>query len=129
MKRSLGFTIIELMSALVLVIAIIAVAFATKSNLDASSRDIQRKTAVNAFYYGLKEAYYKQNKAYPTSLNKQNLPYIDPKLFEDPDGHAIGQPQSDYSYQAKDCEDGSCQSFDVSVRLEKEAIYKKSSDN
>lgn len=129
MKRSAGFTVIELMSALVLIVGLGVLAIIAKNNLDASNRDITRKTAVNAFYYGLKEAYFKTNNSYPASLSSQNLPSIDPNLFKDPEGRMIGQPNADYHYQGKNCSGNSCQGFTVSARLEKEATYIRSSSD
>lgn len=127
MKRSSGFTVIELASALVLIILLGVLGIVTKNSLDASSRDIQRKTSVNAFYYGLKEGYFKANKSYPATITTKNLPYIDAKLFKDPKGRVVGSPQSDYRYRATDCKDNVCQHFEISADLEKEAQYKKSS--
>ena len=127
MRRNQGFTIIELLFALTLVIILASLVIIQKNNIDASTRDRERKTAINAFYYGLKEGYYKEHKSYPTTLSKENLPYIDPALFKDPQGKVIGQNGSDYHYFAKDCEGNNCTSFELRVKLEKEAEYTKSS--
>lgn len=129
MKHQKGFTLIELMSTLVLVIALLGLAVVAKTNLDAANRDKQRKTAVNALYYGLTKAYFVKNKSYPTSLSKKNLPYINPSFFTDPEGNTISDLPSDYHYKGQHCTQDKCQNFTLTARLEKEGTYKKSSNN
>ncbi len=127
MKRSNGFTIIELFFALVLIAAIGVIAVIEKNNIDSSNRDRERKTAINAIYYGLKEGYFKENKSYPASISSKNLPYVDPNSFKDPSGVLVGKANSDYHYQATNCTGEKCQDFTISAKLEKESDYKKSS--
>jgi len=130
MKRSQGFTVIELITAIAILLLLGAVAILQKNDIDASARDQTRKTAVNAFYYGLKEGYFTQHKSYPPAISKENLPYIDTALFTDPDDKKIGATGSDYHYRPLDCVGSNCKKFVLSADLEKEADYtKKSSDN
>jgi Tfp pilus assembly protein PilE len=129
MRRSNGFTIIELLVAITLLVAIGGLTLIQKNDLDASRRDQVRKIAVNSFHAGLKLGFYKQNKYYPTSINEKNLPYIDKSLFTDPWGKKVGTPTSDYHYRGLNCEAEKCQKFEVSAKLEKEASYAKSSDS
>lgn len=123
MKRTSGFTVIELVSTLVLVFVVVTLILIQKNNLDASGRDQDRKTATNAIYYGLKEVYYVQNKSYPVGVDSKKLPYIDPKSFVQ-----IGD-DSKYKlhYSGLDCSGSSCKNFELKINLEKEATYKKTS--
>jgi hypothetical protein len=105
---------------------IITLGVIQKNDLDASSRDQTRKTAINAFYYGLTQGYYPQHKFYPPSIIAKDLPYIDAALFRDPEGRKIGEPQSDYHYLGLNCDDDHCQKFELSAHLEKESTYRKS---
>lgn len=124
MKRASGFTIIELTSCLVLLCIIGGLIFLQKGNLDASQRDQERKTSVNAIYYGLKEAYLPAHQSYPVSIDSKTLPYVDPRSFE-----KIGDnPLYKMHYRGLDCEADTCKKFEIKIRLEKEAEYKKLSD-
>ncbi len=128
MRRSNGFTVIELLVAIVLLVVIGALVAIQKNDLDASRRDQERKTAVNSFYFGLTQGFYKQNQFYPTSIDEKKLPYIDKALFTDPRGKKIGLPASEYHYRGLDCTAEKCKKFEVHANLEKESRYKKSSD-
>lgn len=121
MKRTSGFTVIELISAVVLVAIVGTLIVVQKNNLDAASRDQQRKTSVNAIYYGLKEGYFTQHKSYPIVVNKDVLPYVSPSSFEQ-----IGDDAKyKLHYQGLDCEAASCKGFKIKINLEKEATYTK----
>lgn len=122
MKRNTGFTIIELVTALTLVCIVGTLIIVQKNDIDTSARDKQRKTALNALYYGLTEGYYKQNKGYPVSIKAETLPYVDPALFK-----TVGDDTNRVRYIGRDCQDGACQGFELRVKLEKEAEYKKAS--
>ena len=90
-SRQSGFTVIELVFvAVVLAIAGI-VTFVQISNLKTAGQDSDRKTAINAMYYALEEVYYKKNGSYPATLTSATLPSVDPELFVDPDGFALGK--------------------------------------
>lgn len=122
MRKNSGFTVIELITALVLVIVILVLAIAQKNDLDASKRDQQRKTNVNSIYYALTNAYYLQNKYYPTSIDAKKLPYIDPASFK-----TVGDDSKyDMHYRGLDCNGENCKKFEIKVELEKEAPYQKS---
>lgn len=127
MRRSNGFTIIELLFALVFIVLVATLIVIEKNNIESSNRDRERKTAINAIYYGLKEGYFKEHKYYPTSVSAKNLPYINPQSFKDPWGTAIGQADSDYHYIATNCDGDKCKDFTLRAELEKEPDYKKSS--
>lgn len=124
MKRTSGFTVIELISAVVLVFLVGTLVLVQKNNIDASSRDQQRKTFVNSIYYALKQGYSPQKGSYPATINKETLPYVDPKSFD-----LVGvDPKYTMRYQGLDCEANNCKGFSVRVNLEKEATYKKTSN-
>lgn len=140
MHKQSGFTVIEL----IFVVAVLGLAsvlfFTQKNNIEVTFRDDQRKTAINAMYYGLEEIYYKQNKSYPRTLNEETLPFIDPELFTDPDGVKLGQTtvtvgdeeqavQPDYTYEGTNCSDNSCKSYTLRSILEQEDDFVKSSRN
>jgi len=128
MRRSRGFTVIELLFAFILITAIAVIAVIEKNNIDSSNRDRERKTAINALYYGLKDGYFKEHKSYPTSVSSKNLPFINPASFKDPSGKSIGDPESNYHYEAINCDGEKCKGFHLSAVLEQESNYKKSSE-
>ena len=72
-----GFTIIELLIVATFAALLFILFFVQKSNLDAIQRDEQRQTAINAFYYGLEESFYKDHGYYPEQLGEDNLPVPD----------------------------------------------------
>lgn len=124
MKRASGFTVIELLSCLVLLCIIGGLVVLQKNNLDASQRDRDRKTAVNAIYYGLKEGYQIDHKSYPVTIESKMLPYVNPDSFKQ-----IGDdPLYKIRYRGLDCEADVCKKFEITVKLEKEADYKKLSN-
>ena len=97
-----------------------------KAQVEAASRDSQRKTAINAMYYGLEEVFYEKNGYYPQTIDSKTLRSVDPVLFYDPDGHKIGQSQSSYHYDSRDCSlDGKCRSYVLHSDMEHEASYEK----
>lgn len=120
MNYKKGFTIIEL----VIIIAIAGVAsvffFIQKGNLEAASRDTQRKTAINAIYYSLEEVYFKEHKSYPRTITPELLPSVDADLFKDPSGVMIGEGSSDYRYEPTSCEDNRCEHYTLRTTLEME---------
>ncbi|MBC7868627.1 prepilin-type N-terminal cleavage/methylation domain-containing protein [Candidatus Saccharibacteria bacterium] len=126
-KRTDGFTIIEL----VVVMLVLAVAsllfFMQKQDLQIASRDEQRKTAINAMYYSLEEVFYKTNNYYPTTINQTNLPSVEPTLFTDPTGIKLGEPESNYRYEPVNCTDNKCASYTLRTTLENEADFIKES--
>lgn len=129
MRSVRGFTVIELVVVIVFAAAATLVLLYQRTNIEASQRDNDRKTAINAMYYNLESAYYEKNGHYPTSINEKNLTAMDPALFKDPGGIAVGEAGSDYVYEPVNCENDKCQSYRLSSRLDKEADYIKTSRN
>ncbi|MDN5819371.1 MAG: type II secretion system GspH family protein [bacterium] len=129
MKRyNNGFTLIELV-VVIAFLGLASVLFLTqKNNAEASARDEQRKTSINAMYYGLEESYYAAHKNYPANLSADKLPAMDSALLLDPNGISIEKSESDYRYTSIDCNDaGECASYSLRANLEGEADYVKDS--
>lgn len=125
-----GFTVLELIVGIVLVIVAGSVFFYEKKGIEAAQRDTTRKTALNAMYYSLEEVFYRQNHYYPASISATNLPSVDPRLFEDPFGRTIGQPASDYRYEPTGCNGGqTCSGYRLRADLEKESDFVLNSRN
>lgn len=122
-----GFTIIELLAAIVVLVTIAAVFLVQKTNLESASRDDARRTAINAMYYNLEDVFFVKNKYYPQTIDEKNLTAMDSKLFTDPNGNKIGSGESNYRYEPKDCSlDGKCKGYAISAQLQNEATYTKS---
>jgi len=122
---SRGFTVIEIIFVVVVFGIASVVFFIQKNNIEIAASDTQRKTAINAMYYGLEEVYFKANNHYPRTLNSETLPSVDPDLFKDPAGVAIGEAKSNYRYEATNCDGDACASYTLRTTLESEADYIK----
>ncbi len=129
MKIQKGFTLIELIAAIVLLFAAGSLVLLQKNDIEASNRDGQRKTAVNAMYYHLEKIYYQSNQAYPEQLNKTVLKGISPDLLQDPSGLVVNEARASLRYEPRGCRDGKCQGYELRADLEKEADFIKTSDN
>jgi type II secretory pathway pseudopilin PulG len=129
MKRSNGFTVIEIIVAILFLATVTAILLVQKGNLNATTRDNERKVAINAMYYDLEEVFYAKNGYYPSSIDSKTLTAMDPSLFTDPSGVAMGQPSADYRYDGTDCTNTQCKSYTLRANLEKEADYVKTSRN
>jgi len=144
MKKQSGFTVIELLIAIAVLTTLTVFFVIQRGDLEATARDQQRRTAINAFYYNLTEVYYAQNGHYPRVISRDNLKAVDPKLFTDPtgtftlhgdscvytdlDGEQATDGDCDYVYSSSDCnEQGQCKAFKLTAFLEKEAAFEKSS--
>lgn len=120
-----GFTILELIVVATFAGLLVLLFFIQKANLDALSRDEDRKTAINAMYYALEESFYREHGYYPETISEDNITVIDPSLWTDPNGHNLGDPKSDYSYQPANCDNGKCKEYILKSELEKENPYIK----
>lgn len=125
MKKQQGFTIVELIVAIVVVMVAGTIFLIQKQDLEVSARDQQRRTAINAMHYSLEEVYFKKNNFYPQTLDEKNLPSVDPALFSDPRGSKIGNKNSDYRYEPLDCDGSKCKGYIVRANLENEEDYVK----
>lgn len=129
MKRLSGFTVIELVVVIVFASLATMILLYQKSNIEASQRDEDRKTAINAMYYNLEEVYYEKNGYYPATIDSKTLRAMDPTLFADPSGSKLGESGSDYRYDAINCQDDQCKGYKLQASLEKEADYIKTNRN
>lgn len=128
MKRAHGFTVIELLVAIVFLGAASVILFTQRQALMTTQRDDTRKVAINAMYYSLEEVFHAKNGYYPNKIDDTNLSSMDPTLFTDPDGDAINTSASDYRYEPTNCDiNGKCKSYTLRGLLEKEADYVKKS--
>ncbi|MEP7204870.1 MAG: type II secretion system protein [Candidatus Saccharibacteria bacterium] len=128
-KHTSGFTVIELLVIIFILGTASILFFIQKGNLEIASRDQQRKTSINAMYYSLEEVFYKTNKYYPMTIDKTDLPSVDPALFIDPNGIKLGEPLSSYRYEPTNCADNKCASYILRATLENEADFVKTSQN
>lgn len=129
MNRSNGFTIIELVVAIVVLGTLAILLFMQKNTLDQAVRDDKRKVAINAMYYNLEKVYFPTNKSYPDHINSGVLKAMDPALFTDPNGLKLGESLSDYRYEPTGCADGKCEGFTLRADLEREADFIKTNDD
>lgn len=129
MRQQKGFTVIELMIAIVVIGAISVLLFLQKDALDSATRDNERKTSINAMYYSLENSYYEKHKSYPEYINSGVLTTMDPDLFIDPNGIKQSEKDSDYRYIPTDCNDQKCSGYTLRADLEREADYIKKSQN
>jgi len=128
-KRTDGFTVIELLVVVLVLGTAGLLFFMQKGNIQIAAHDQQRKTAINAMYYSLEEVFYKANSYYPTTINQTNLPSVEPALFTDPTGIKLGEPESNYRYEPVNCTDNKCKSYTLRTTLENEADFIKESKN
>lgn len=126
-KRPKGFTVIELLFVIVIAVIASILFFVQKQNVTIAAQDVQRKTAINAMYYGLEEVFYPANKYYPQSISADNLKSVEPSLFTDPNDITIGSAGSDYTYKPTNCNDGKCKSYTLKSTLQNEADFIKTS--
>lgn len=125
MKRAHGFTIIELLVAIVFLAAIGVIFFIQKNNLEIAGRDEQRKVAINTIYYGLEESFFAKNKYYPASIDEKTLTTVPSELFTDPLGFKLGESSSNYRYEPLNCTDQKCKGYSLRTTLENEADFVK----
>lgn len=129
MKSQRGFTVIEIMVVIVFLVFAGAIFYWQKNDLTIAERDNDRKTAINAMFYSLEEVFYVANKSYPRTISADNIRSIDPELFKDPQGRAIGNQASDYRYEASGCAGDVCEGYVLRADLEHEADFVKNSKN
>jgi type II secretory pathway pseudopilin PulG len=125
MKRTQGFTVIEVIVVILFLSIATTVLFIQKDNIAATQRDDKRKTAINAMYYSLEEVYFEKNKNYPAEITDKTVTALDPALLTDPNGVKIGDKSSNYRYEGIDCNNDSCKGYSLRADLEKEADFVK----
>lgn len=125
MKSTRGFTIIELVIAIVVLGVASTVFFVQKNHVEVAARDDSRKTSINAIYYSLEEVYFAKYNAYPRTINEEVLPSVDPELFKDPQDVKIGESTSDFRYEPTNCNGDTCKGYTLRTTLENEDDYIK----
>ncbi len=129
MKKQHGFTAIELIVAVIVLVTAGVIFWMQKNDVAAEHRDIDRKIAINAIYYNLEEVVYPSLKGYPAKLDAKQLTAMDSELLKDSNGIAIGDTGSQYSYEPSSCSGDVCQHYVLRATLEKEAEFVKRSRN
>lgn len=128
MSNNRGFTTTEVMTVIAFTLFTATLFYAVLSTLEASHRDIERKTAINAIYYNLVEVAKPALGGYPRVLSAEHLKAMDSALLTDPHGKKLGTPDSDYRYEPTECNGGDiCQSFTLRADLEREDTFIKQS--
>ena len=127
MRRTSGFTVIELVVAIALLLLAGTLFLVQKDDIDTAHRDSARKTAINAIYYNLDELFFNTNKYYPEKIDAGTLKGLDPELLKDPSGRQLGEAGSDYRYEPQTCFQGKCKNFILRATLEKETDFVKES--
>lgn len=128
MRKQSGFTVIELLVVIVLFVLAGMFFLQQKNELERVDRDRERKTSINAFHYSLREVYYKQKGSYPRTIDSKILPSVDPDLFKDPNGVAIGDQNSNFRYEGLNCEGDACAGYTLRADLEAEDDFVRRSD-
>jgi len=124
-KKSNGFTVIELLFIVVLLGAASVLFFIQKNSIETSAQDNTKKTAINSMYYSLEEVFYPTNKYYPQTISSDNLKSVDPALFTDPSGIKLGTAGSAYTYTPTNCAENKCKSYTLKAKLANESDYTK----
>jgi type II secretory pathway pseudopilin PulG len=125
MKRTQGFTTIEIIVAIVFLGAVGTLLFIQRGNLVAADRDSQRKASINAMYYNLEEVFFAKNGYYPATIDSAKLTAMDPELFKDPNGKQLGASDSNYRYDGVNCVNDQCKGYTLRADLEKEDDFVK----
>lgn len=125
MKSTRGFTVIELVIAVTLIVTASIIFFVQKNNVEVAARDESRKTSINAMYYSLEEVYFAKNNFYPRTINEEVLPSVDPELFKDTNGVKIGESTSEFRYEPLNCEGDTCKGYSLRSTLENEDDFVK----
>lgn len=129
MKKQAGFTALELIVAIIILIAAGVIFLMQKNDIAAEHRDTLRKISVNAIYYNLEEIVYPTLKGYPATLDTKQLRAMDSDLLQDPNGVTINDSGSEYRYEPSSCTGDVCQHYVLRATLEKEAEFTKKSRN
>ena len=129
MRKQSGFTVIELIVAILVLVGAATIVLIQKNDLNAQHRDVQRKTAINAIYYNLEEVAYPVLGGYPAVLSPEQLKAMDQALLTDPSGIKIGESGSNYSYEPSSCTGTVCKHYTLYTTLEHEATFEKRSKN
>lgn len=126
MKTSSGFTVVELLVAIAFVGVIATLLFQQQQSMQIIHRDQDRKVAINAIHYNLEEVVKPALGGYPRVLSSNQLKAMDKSLLRDPSGVLIGEPASEYRYEATGCNGGNvCTGYTLRADLERESDFVK----
>lgn len=129
MTKQRGFTVIELIVAIAFLLVAGIVALNQWAQLRREYTNEQKKTAINAMYYGLEEDFYRRNSYYPENLKDDTLPTMDKALLKDPSGVKLGENGSSYRYEPANCFDGKCKSYTLRATMDGEGDFIKNSSH
>ena len=124
-----GFTVIELLVVAAFLGVAAVIALLQMNTIRTESINKEKRTAINAIHYSLEENFYKEHKYYPETIKDDTLSTMDAALLTDPDGKKIGDSESAYRYEARNCQDGKCKEYTLRTTLANEADYVKDSRN
>lgn len=138
MRKSAGFTIIELLVVVVLFLSMCGLFLYQKNTIEAAARDDRRKADINTLYHNLEKVYYPAHQSYPDTLATNTLPAVQADTFKDPAGLSINElrvddsllgttTRSTYTYEPTSCKNNQCSGYTLRADLEKEADYVRTS--
>ncbi|MBI1857111.1 prepilin-type N-terminal cleavage/methylation domain-containing protein [Candidatus Saccharibacteria bacterium] len=87
-KTEKGFTIIELLIVIAIIIILAALVLNNFQGAQAKARDTQRVTDINNIHSKLEE-YYNENNYYPSTFTASTFPGIDGESLKDPKGQTV----------------------------------------
>ena len=125
-NKQSGFTIIELLVFITVVLAITIIAASNIRDLRANNRDQESKIDVNATAYQL-EVFHEKNNYYPEKIEAKTIPGLEEKSIKDRNNLTINELGSSYTYKPSGCSEGKCKNFELKANLEKEAPFVKQS--
>ncbi len=139
-KAKEGFTIIELLIVIAIIIALAMLVLNNFQGAQAKARDTQRVTDVNTLHSKLEE-YYNDNSHYPSTFTADTFPGMDAGAMTDPTGgdsisinaavadedaaNAVAAPASDtdggasYLYVPYGCDGTSCTGYVLKTYIER----------
>lgn len=126
--NSSGFTIIELLVFIVVLVTVAVVAASNIRDLRAQNRDQTSKSDINTITFQL-ELFHEKNGYYPELINTETLKGIDAENLKDKNGIELNQSGSAYTYKPTGCQESRCKGFTLTGVLEKEAPFVKQSLN
>ena len=138
MKKSYGFTFIELCVVIVLFLSMSGLFLYQKNTIEASARDDRRRADINTLYHNLEKVYYAKHKSYPAEINSKTLDALPSDTFKDPAGISVNElrvdneltgatTRSTYTYEPTGCKNSQCSGYTLRADLEKEDDYIRTS--